>query len=106
MAPRRPSSSVRMYSYGINHTPSVQLNTLKNCSFSANHDQGDANTCWLFATVTMIRASIRSALRKFGIKSDYLEQENHHKIMRREIAMNVFPFGEDGAFPYVIIRAV
>lgn len=74
--------------------------------FSANHNQGSANTCWLFATATMIRTSIRSALKKNRIESDFIEQQNHHKILRKEISMNVFPFGDDGADSAIIIKSV
>ena len=32
--------------------------------------------------------------------------EGHHKIMRKQITMNVFPFGNDGTDPALVIKAV
>ena len=70
----------------------------------------------------MLRASIRSALRKYKIKIalkgisenvsfsifesklidiekslEILEDPSHHKMMRKELSMNIFPFGDNGA---------
>ena len=81
----------------------------------------------------MLRASIRSAIKKYKIKirdeimtlsrkisvSSYvselkkikqslkiLNDPNHHKMMRKELTMNIFPFGDDGADPSIIIKLV
>ena len=54
----------------------------------------------------MIRTSIRSTLRKYRIESDFIDQDSHHKMMRKEVAMNIFPFGADGTDPSLVIRAV
>ena len=56
----------------------------------------------------MLRASIRSALKKYNIKKgqDILDNPNHHKIMRKELTMNIFPFGNDGTDPSIIIKLV
>ena len=56
----------------------------------------------------MLRASIRSALKKYDIKKgqDILDNPNHHKIMRKELTMNIFPFGNDGTDPSIIIKLV
>ena len=43
---------------------------------------------------------------KKRIDSKFILQGHSHKIMRKEIAMNIFPFGEDGADPSTIIRAI
>ena len=63
------------------------------------HDQGFENVCWAYAISTMLRASIKAAIKKFDIKNglEILENENHHKMMRKELCMNIFPFGDDGA---------
>ena len=79
----------------------------------------------------MLRASIRSALKKYKIhialktisgklSSSTFESElfgittalkiidnpNHHKMMRKELTMNIFPFGNDGTDPSLIIKLV
>ena len=56
----------------------------------------------------MLRASIRSALKKYDIKKgqDILDNPNHHKIMRKELTMNIFPFGNDGTDLSLIIKLV
>ena len=56
----------------------------------------------------MLRAAIRSAVKKYKIKDalNKLENPNHHKIMRNELTMNIFPFGDDGADPSIIIKLV
>ena len=55
--------------------------------------------CWAYAISTMLRASIKAAIRKFKIKNglEILRNGNHHKMMRKELCMNIFPFGDDGA---------
>ena len=75
---------------------------------SAIHDQGYENICWAYAISTMIRASIRSALKKHNIKNglDILDDPNHHKMMRKELTMNIFPFGNDGTDPSMVIKFV
>ena len=99
--------------------------------FSAIHDQGSENACWAYAISTMLRASIRSALKKLKIqiavkafssnlsssisKSEQFKIENalkvidnpnHHKMMRKELTMNIFPFGNDGTDPAMVIKLV
>ena len=45
----------------------------------------------------MLRASIRSAVRKYNIENGLkiLKNPNHHKMMRKELTMNIFPFEND-----------
>ena len=99
--------------------------------FSAIHDQGYENVCWAYALSTMLRASIRSAFKKYKIEIDrklqlkllsridyslecltiikrmeILNNPNHHKMMRKELTMNIFPFGKDGTDPSLIIKLV
>ena len=99
--------------------------------FSAIHDQGYENVCWAYAISTMLRASIRSAIKKFKIHMalkvmpgnvnlsafeselvkvenalEILDNPNHHKMMRKELTMNIFPFGNDGTDPSLIIKLV
>ena len=59
----------------------------------------------MYATATMLRASIRSALKKYS-KNTQLKNEEDHKTMRKQMTMNVFPFGNDGTDPALVIRAV
>ena len=100
---------------------------------SAIHDQGSENVCWAYAISTMLRASIRSAFKKHKIKialkvisgelssstfesqlvdiNNFLEYidnpiNNHHKMMRKELTMSIFPFGNDGTDPSMIIKLV
>ena len=56
----------------------------------------------------MLRASIRSAIEKYDIKEGLkiLDDPNHHKMMRKELTMNIFPFGDDGTDPSIIIKLV
>ena len=79
----------------------------------------------------MLRASIRSALEKYQINIAFevfsdnlsssireselikiekglriLDDQNHHKMMRKELTMNIFPFGDDGTDPAMIIKLV
>ena len=67
----------------------------------------------------MLRASIRTILKKYhigiesedtiGIESDEISRlvnDDNHKIMRKQITMNIFPFGNDGTDPALVIRAV
>ena len=56
----------------------------------------------------MLRASIRSAIKKYEIKNglEKLENPNHHKMMRKELTMNIFPFGNDGTDASLIIKLV
>ena len=72
------------------------------------HDQGSENVCWAYAISTMLRASIRSAIKKYGIKHGIkiLDDPNHHKMMRKELTMNIFPFGDDGTDPSMVIKLV
>ena len=76
--------------------------------FSAIHDQGYENVCWAYAISTMLRASIRSAIKKYKIENgqELLDNPNHHKMMRKELTMNIFPFGNDGTDPSLIIKLV
>ena len=57
---------------------------------------------------TMLRASIKSAIKKFKIKSglEILDNENHHKMMRKELIMNIFPFVDDGNDLRMVINLV
>ena len=77
-------------------------------NFSAIHDQGCENFCWAYAIPTMLRASIRSAVKKYNIKNglEILDDPNHHKMMRKELTMNIFPFGDDGTDPSMVIKLV
>ena len=76
----------------------------------------------------MLRASIRSALKKYStlgvMPGNYnltafeseqvnienalkiIDNSNHHKMMRKELTMNIFPFGNDGTDPSLIIKLV
>ena len=74
----------------------------------AIHDQKSENVCWAYSISTMLRASIRCAVKKYNIKDGLkkLENPNHHKMMRNELTMNVFPFGDDGADPSIILKLV
>ena len=79
----------------------------------------------------MLRASIRSAIKKYKIHIDLkvssgdlsssifdsemvhienalkiIDFPNHHKMMRKELTMNIFPFGNDGTDPSMIIKLV
>ena len=79
----------------------------------------------------MIRASIRTAFKKYAIKFalksiakntsfsifeselvkieeslKILDDLNHHKMMRKELTMNIFPFGNDGTDSSMIIKLV
>ena len=56
----------------------------------------------------MLRSSIRSADEKFDIKNanEILDNPNHHKMMRKELCMNIFPFGLDGADPIMAVKLV
>ena len=64
--------------------------------------------CWAYAISTMLRASIRSAIKKYNIKKglEILDNPNHHKMMRKELVMNIFPFGDDGTDPSIVIKLV
>ena len=75
---------------------------------SAIHDQGYESVCWAYAISSMLRASIRSAVEKYDIKNGHkiLNNPSHHKIMRKELCMNIFPFGLDGADPFMAIKLV
>ena len=72
------------------------------------HDQGSENVCWAYAISTMLRASIRSAIKKYKIKNglDILDNPNHHKMMRKELTMNIFPFGDKGTDILTLIKLV
>ena len=35
-----------------------------------------------------------------------LEGPNHHKMMRKELIMNIFPFGNEGTDPSTVIKLV
>ena len=72
------------------------------------HDQGFENICWAYAMSTMLRASIKAAIKKFNIKNglEILENPNHHKMMRKELCMNIFPFGDDGNDLRMVINLV
>ena len=37
---------------------------------------------------------------------ELLDNPNHHKMMRKELTMNIFPFGNDGTDPSLIIKLV
>ena len=41
---------------------------------------------------------------KHGLK--ILDDPNHHKMMRKELTMNIFPFGNDGTDPSMVIKLV
>ena len=79
-----------------------------NLKTSAIHDQGSENVCWAFAISTMLRASIRSAIKRYNIKNglEILNDPNHHKMMCKQLTMNIFPFGNDGTDPSMVIKLV
>ena len=56
----------------------------------------------------MLRASIRSAVQKYRIEEGLamLNSPDHHKRMRKELCMNIFPFGNDGTDLSTIIKLV
>ena len=56
----------------------------------------------------MLRASMRSAIEKYSIKNglEILDNPNHHKMMRKELTMNIFPFGDDGTDIFTVIKLV
>ena len=56
----------------------------------------------------MLRASIRSAVIKYKIKNGLriLENPSHHKMMRKELTMIIFPFGNEGTDPSMVIKLV
>ena len=72
------------------------------------HDQKDESTCWAYSFSTMLRASIKSAVKKYMIKDGLkkLAHKDHHKMMRNELRMHIFPFGDNGADPLIIIKLV
>ena len=72
------------------------------------HDQGFENVCWAYAISTMLRASIRSAIKKYNIKNglEIIDNPNHHKMMRKELTMNIFPFGDDVTDIHTVIKLV
>ena len=37
---------------------------------------------------------------------ELLDNPDHHKMMRKELCMNIFPFGNDGADPRLAIKLV
>ena len=47
-------------------------------------------------------------MKKYKIKKgqEILDNPNHHKMMRKELTMNIFPFGNDGTDPRIIIKLV
>ena len=54
----------------------------------------------------MIRASIRKTLRNRQNLLPMLDNDEHHKVLRKEIVLSVFPFGNDGTDPSLVIKAV
>ena len=64
--------------------------------------------CWAYAISTMLRASIRSAVQKYHIENGLkmLDDPDHHKRMRKELCMNIFPFGNDGTDLSTVIKLV
>ena len=72
------------------------------------HDQGFEDVCWAYAISTMLRASIRSAVEKYRIKDGLamLNSPDHHKRMRKELCMNIFPFGDDGTDLSIVMKLV
>ena len=49
--------------------------------------------CWAYAISTTKGLEI-------------LENPNHHKMMRKELTMNIFPFGNDGTHISMVIKLV
>ena len=76
--------------------------------FSGIHDQKYEDVCWAYAISTMLRASIRSTLRRNNIINGLatIEGPEHHKMMRKELTMNIFPFGNEGTDPSTVIKLV
>ena len=69
----------------------------------------------------MLRASIRLAVIKYTYDMsvfdmsvfehirhalELLDNPNHHKMMRKELTMNIFPFGNNGTDPSMVIKLV
>merc|ERR1719450_237953 len=79
---------------------------MQNICFKGVQDQGSENVCWAYAISTMLRASIRSAVEKYNIKKglEILENPSHHKMMCKELCINIFPFGNDGTDPRIVIK--
>ena len=48
----------------------------------------------------------KSELVKVENALEILDNPNHHKMMRKELTMNIFPFGNDGTDPSLIIKLV
>jgi len=91
------------------HMNSLSLNTvnLKSKAISKTvHDQGWEEVCWCYALTTMLRSSMRAAVRNNPSKSNanILTKEEHHKLMRKEIVLNVYPFGNDGTDPSIVVK--
>ena len=47
-----------------------------------------------------------SAFQHIKHSLELLDNPNHHKMMRKELTMNIFPFGNDGTDPSMIIKLV
>ena len=51
-------------------------------------------------------SAFESELVKVENALEILDNPNHHKMMRKELTMNIFPFGNDGTDPSLIIKLV
>ena len=73
-----------------------------------HHQKESESVCWAYAIATMIRASMTSVIKKFNIENglELLKNENYHKMMRRELCMNICPFGDDGTDPRMVMILV
>ena len=51
---------------------------------------------------------LRSINKKYIIRKGFkiLDNPNHHKMMRKELTMNIFPFGNNGTDPSLIVKLV
>ena len=51
---------------------------------------------------------MRAALRNNppANNSGIFAKKEHHKLMRKEIVLNVFPFGNEGTDPSIVIKLV
>ena len=56
----------------------------------------------------MLRTSIRSAIRNNcgNISTATIGKKEHHKLMRKEMILCIFPFGNRGTDPSLVIKMV
>ena len=56
----------------------------------------------------MLRTSLRAAIRNSSgnISTAIIGKKEHHKLMRKEIILCIFPFGNQGTDPSLVIKMV